>query len=226
MPGIGTLHGAAALVFDADRASAVEQDTAHQRFGHDFEVGPFRRRTQIGARGAAAPSAAAGLLAPADAVAGAGGQVVHVIAVFEADLAARLDCRRAQQRPVHLRGKERTALAADFGFIPLPVLGLPEIRQHIVPTPATVAELGPVVEILGLAADIDQPVDRARPAEHAPARIEDRAPGGAGVGLGVISPGQGRVIEHFHKAGGDMDVRAPVAPASLDQQDLDIRVLG
>ena len=58
--------------------------------------------------------------------------------------------------------------------------------RHLVPDPAAIAELGPVVEILGLAADIDQPVDRAGAAEHPAARVEDRAPGGAGIGLGVI----------------------------------------
>jgi hypothetical protein len=57
-----------------------------------------------------------------------------------------------------------------------------------------------MVEILGLTADINQPIDRTGAAEHPAARIEDRAPGRDGVGLGVITPGQGRMVEHFHKA--------------------------
>jgi hypothetical protein len=43
---------------------------------------------QIGARGAGAAAATAGLLAPADAVARTRRQFVHVLAVFEADLVA------------------------------------------------------------------------------------------------------------------------------------------
>src|SRR6202030_1665359 len=40
------------------------------------------------------------------------------------------------------------------------VLGASEIWQHIVERPAGIAELAPMVEIFGLAADIDHAVDR------------------------------------------------------------------
>jgi hypothetical protein len=86
----------AAFEFNPDRALAVEQDAAHKRLGGDPEVRPLYRRMQIGVRGAGAAAAAARLLAPADAVAGgasAGRQVIHVFAVFEADLpSAGNDC--------------------------------------------------------------------------------------------------------------------------------------
>jgi len=72
----------------------------------------------------------------------------------------------------------------------------------------------PVVEILGLSTNIDQPVDRARTAEaRAPRGIEDGPSGGAGIGFGMKAPGQGRMIEELHKARRDMDVGAPIAPA-------------
>ena len=106
------LDRAAAREFDADRALAVEQDAVDQRVGDELQVRPLQRRMQIGARGAGAAAAAAGLLAPADAVAGAGRQVVDVLAVFEAELLAGLDHRRADRRAVHFRGEQRPVLAA------------------------------------------------------------------------------------------------------------------
>ena len=49
-------------------ARALEQHSLHERVGDEFEVRALRRRPQIGARGVGAAPAAAGLLAPADAV--------------------------------------------------------------------------------------------------------------------------------------------------------------
>jgi len=95
---LGALDTTAALEFDAGRSLPVEQDAAHQRFGHDLQVWALHRRVQIGARGAGAPAASAGLLAAADAVAGAGRQVIHVFAVIEADLAAGRDDRGTERR--------------------------------------------------------------------------------------------------------------------------------
>ena len=184
------------------------------------EVRPLQRRAQIGARRALAAPAAAGLLHPADIVAGAGRQMVDVLVVFEADLGAGLDdlagtapaCRRFARSGAARRAVKLVGAA-------LPALGPLEIRQHVVPRPAAIAELAPMVEILGLAADIDHAVDRLRAAEHAAARIEDRAVVDAGIGLGLEAPGQLRMVEQLHIAGRDVDERVPVAPAGLDQDD-------
>src|SRR6516162_2438445 len=215
--GIDALHRAAALIFDCDGAAAIEQEAPHQSLGDDLQVRALHRRAQIGTGGACPSPAAARLLAPADAVAGAGRQVVHVLAVLEADFLAGLDYRRAERRPVHLRCKQRTTLAANLALAALPILGLFEIREHVVPRPAAIAELGPMVEIFGLAANVDQSVYRARPAEHLAARVEDRTAGGARIRLGMETPAQSRMIEQLHEAGGNMNVRAPVAPAGLNQ---------
>src|SRR5262249_2911897 len=152
----------------------------------DLKVGPLLRRPQISPRGARTPSPAARLLTPAYAVAGAGRQIVYVLAVLESDLLTGLDHRRAERRPVHLRGKERAAPTPNFALAALPVLRLLEEREDIVPAPAAIAELRPVVVILGLAADVDQPVDRAGAAEHPAAGVQDSAPRGSRVRLGVI----------------------------------------
>src|SRR5204863_2881841 len=98
-PGVGPHYGparAAARELDADRALAVEQDAVHQGLGDELEVGPLQGRPQIGSRSAGTAPAAAGLLAPADAVAGAWFDVVDVLAVFEPELLAGLDDRGAE----------------------------------------------------------------------------------------------------------------------------------
>ncbi len=108
---------------------------------------------------------------------------------------------------------------------PVPVLGELEIGQHVVPRPAAIAELRPMVVVLGLAAHIDEAVDRARAAQATPARIEDGAAGGAGIGLGAKAPARGRMVQELGEAGRDMDQGVPVAPARLDQQHLGAGVL-
>src|SRR5208283_5122846 len=66
----------------------------------------------------------------------------------------------------HVRHRERST-SAVIGILPaLVVLRLAEIRQYFVKTPTGVTHLAPIVEIVGLAAVIDQSVDRARPAQH------------------------------------------------------------
>ena len=192
----------------------------------ELQVGALQGRTQIGARGAGAAAAASGLLAPADAVAMTRRQIVDVLAIFETELFAGLKDRGADRRPVRFRGEERALLAARLAGLALPPFRFPEIGQAIVPGPAAIAELGPVIVILRLPADIDQPVDRGRAADDPAARIDDRAAVGAGIGLGAVLPGQGVMIEHLEEAGRDVNKRVPVAPAGLDQQDLGAWVLG
>ena len=139
----------------------------------------------------------------------------------------RSDNRVAGLRPLgHRRGGEIPLRAVNFGLFTGPPLGALEERQDIVPTPAAIAELRPVVVILGLAADVDEPVDRRRAAEHAAARIGNGAAVGAGIGLGLEAPGELLVVEQFHVADRNMDQRVPIAPASLDQDHASGRVFG
>ncbi len=65
---------------------------------------------------------------------------------------------------VHLVG-------GDCGLI----LRLLEIGQHVVPAPARIAELAPVVVVARLAAHVDHAVDRGAAAEHAAPGIADGA---------------------------------------------------
>ena len=75
----------------------------------------------------------------------------------------------------HVGHAERPAGAVEVVGAALVVLGLAEVGQHIIVAPAGVAELAPMVEVLGLAADVDQSVDRARSAERFAARRDDVA---------------------------------------------------
>ncbi len=67
---------AAAAVFDADGAAALDHDARHQRVDLDGEVRPLHRRPQIGDRRAASPAVADGVLVAADAVVAAAVEVV------------------------------------------------------------------------------------------------------------------------------------------------------
>src|SRR5215469_12314993 len=87
---IGPLDDPVAREFDACRTLAVEQDAVDQGVGDELEVRSLQRRPEIGARSTGAAPAAAGLLAPADAVAVARRQVVDIFAVFEPDFLAGL----------------------------------------------------------------------------------------------------------------------------------------
>ena len=100
----------------------------------------------------------------------------------------------------HRRGGEVPLRAVNFGLFTGPPLGALEERQDVVPTPAAIAELRPVIVILRLAADVDEPVDRRRAAEHAAARIGDGAAVRAGIGLGLEAPGEPLVVKQLHIA--------------------------
>ena len=89
-------------------------------------------------------------------------------------------------RPLgHRRGGEISPRAVNFSLFAGPLLGALEERQDIVPTPAAITELRPVVVILRLAADVDEPFHRRRATEHAASRIGNGAAVGAGIGLGL-----------------------------------------
>src|SRR5437763_3558069 len=194
---------------DADGALAIEQHAMDKRMRDELQVGALQGRTQIGARGAGAAAAATGLLAPADAVAMTRRQVVDVLAIFEPKLLAGLKDRGADRRPVRFRGEERALLAARLAGFALPPFRFPEIGQAIVPRPAAIAELGPMIVILRLAPDVDQPVDRGRAADHTAARIDDRSTVGARIGLDAVLRGECVVIEQIEENGRSVNDRVP-----------------
>src|SRR5262249_50477221 len=99
------------------------------------------------------------------------------------------------------------------------MLGPPKIRQHVVIRPAGVAELTPQIEILTLAANIDETVDRARSTEHPAARPRQPAAGQLALRLGLKLPSDLRVVDVAIETGGDMDPWIAVLAAGFQHQD-------
>ena len=114
---------------------------------------------------------------------------------------------------------ERTADAVERALAARLMLGAPEIRQHVVEAPAGVAELAPMVEILRLAADIEQAVDRGRAAEHLAARLEDHAAVQLRLRFRLVEPIDPRVLEQAPVAERDVDPEMPVARPGFEQND-------
>src|SRR5439155_1279223 len=97
------------------------------------------------------------------------------------------------------------ARAVVFVGTALLALGLPEIGQHVVITPAGIAALAPAIVVLVLAAHIEQAVDRARTAEHFSARLEHLPAVQSRFRLGLVHPVDGFFLEQFAVAERHMD---------------------
>ena len=100
--------------------------------------------------------------------------------------------------------RSRPSRPRNWSEPPCVALHALEDRQHVLVAPAAVAELGPVVVVLRLAADIDHAVDRARPAQHLAARNFYAPPARALVRLRRVAPVDGRIVDHL----GDADRHA------------------
>jgi hypothetical protein len=86
--------------------------------------------------------------------------------------------------------------AVIFALTALVGLGALEERQQLAVAPAARAvEAGPVVEVGGLTADVEQAVDDARAAERLAARPGDGPVAGAGLRLERKLPGEARVVD-------------------------------
>src|SRR4029079_14828359 len=90
------------------------------------------------------------------------------------------------QRPRLASGR---ALTGNIG------LGLSEIGQGLLVTPAAGARLRPAIEVCRLAADIAHAVDRRAAAQNAATRPVDRPSGRAGLRLAGVVPVDPRVLE-------------------------------
>ena len=208
---------------DAGRAPPVKDDFFGQRVGEHAQIGAVHRRTQIADRGRAALAVAGRRLVIADAVLPG---AVEIVVARKAETHRGVDERLADRVLVGDVGDaERAASPVECVGAARLMFGALEIRQHVVERPAAVAELAPMVEILGLAADIDHAVDRGRAAQHLAARPEHAAVGGAGVGLGLVAPVDRRVRKGFAKAERDMDPAVLVLAAGLEQDHPRRRVL-
>ena len=201
---------------DADRAFAFGQHAMRQRADLHLQVRPVEHRLQIAHRGRTAPPVAHRQLQRPDTfLFGA----IEVAVVGIARLLRALD-ERVVQRMIgaQVGHRERPALAVEFVRAVLLILRLAEIRQHVVIRPAGVAELAPQVEVLLLAADIDQAVDRRRTAKHLAARQRNAAVVEFRHRLGFEIPRHLRIVDVAIEPRGDVDPGIAVLAAGLQQQ--------
>ncbi len=216
--------GALVAERNAGRALALQQDARAQRVGDDLQVGAAHRRAQERGGGRTPPPVARGHLVVADALLlGA----VEVVGPRQAAGASRLDVGLAQRVALaDVADRERPGAPVQ-GLVARPdaPLGAAEIGQHVVPRPSGVAELAPVVIVLGLAADIEQAVDGGGAAEHAPARPEHAPPMKLRLRLGLVAPVHPLVGDGLAVAERDVDPHVAVRPAGLQQHHAGGRVL-
>ena len=152
---------------DAGRPPPVKGDFLGQCIGDDAQIGPGHRRPQIADRGRAALAVTRRRLVIADAVLLF---AIKIVVAREAQRHRGIDKGFADRMMVgDIGDAERPAGAVISVGAARLMLGALEIGQHVIERPAGIAELAPMVEILGLPADIDHAVDRGRAAQ-APCR--------------------------------------------------------
>ncbi len=206
---------------EAFAAFALEIQLEDRRPGHHRQIRPVRHRAQEGVGRAPAPAA---LLVHLEV--GAAEVVAAVEHLDRRD--AALGRRRApgvDDLPAYARVLD-AHLAAGAVAVDRAVLIVFQGKkqgQDFVPRPSPVAERGPVVPVLFLAAHVDHGVDRRAAAEHAAARIVDRAPGEVLVGLGLVAPVGARVGDGVEVADRDVDPEPVVPPPGFQQKDFVLR---
>jgi hypothetical protein len=140
--------------------------------GHHPQVAAPHRRAQEAARRVPAQAARLVHLKEARALVRA---VVEIIARQDAEFLRPL-LHRAQDVPAEPLPFHPpfAARAVHRAFAVHMILGPAEIGQHVVPAPARIAQLPPVVIVGRLPAHVDHAVDRRTAAQHLAPRIAER----------------------------------------------------
>src|SRR5688572_15131269 len=178
------MGAAALLIGDPDRAPAFEQDAGGERCRDYGEVGALHRGLEIGIRRGPAPAVLHRHVHQAEALLRG---AVDVLGDGVTRLPPGLDegaVERIAERA--MAGGEGAAIAAIGIAAAGTVFGPAEIRQHMAIAPARRALALPPVEILRIAANINEAVDGRGTADHLAARTMQRASAKAGFGFGVI----------------------------------------
>ena len=100
----------------------------------------------------------------------------------------------------------------------LVVLRALEDRQHVVPTPAAIAELRPVVVVAGLPAHVDHGIDRRAATEHLAAGVADGPAVQTALRRGLETPVRARIADRVQVADRDVDPEVVVVPSGFDQE--------
>src|SRR3989441_3264353 len=188
------------------------RDPGHQSVDFDLQVRSLLCRPQVADRGAAAAAVGCSRLVVAGAfLRGA----VEVVVARNAQCHGRCDEGVAQLVARQVRHGGRVAAAIPGVDAAALVLRLPEVRQEIVETPARDR---PAVEVLALAADIDQTVDRGGAAENFAARREDAPVVQRRLGLRLVRPVDVGTREQLAVAERHVDPEVGVARPGFEEK--------
>src|SRR5262252_4116324 len=147
-----------------------------------------------------------------------GGPVEIVVARKARLLRGRNESLAQRMRFAHVGNRERPADPMQRILAARLVLAAAKIREHILEAPAGIAELAPMIEVRRLAADVEQAIDRARPAQHFPPRLDDLPVVELDLRLRGIEPIDLTVGEQLAVAERDVDPEMAVMAARLQQE--------
>src|SRR5215467_4670085 len=212
-------------VKDTGRPVRVELNPLHQRTRHDAEIATAAGFVEIGRRGADARrnqtatdvhivKAAARLRRPVEVVSGRNPQFHRRVAIEVAD----------ERTPARHRQRQWTVRSVKVAGATLVILDADEIRQYIGPRPADAALFAPTVVILGLPANGEKSVDRARPTQDFAARPVDPSMVEFWLWLGPEAPIEPRVPDDF--ARGNPQSQIDFAGARFEKKNTTTRVGG
>ena len=202
----------------AGHAAIDKHQALDKRLDEDLEIPPFPGGAQIGDSSAAPASPDDRLLDVADAF------LITIIVVGVAAVAGRdrgLDPQIDDLASYSRRRNHERAISAAGVAGPelwaLPALGAPEVRQDIVPGPALVSKLAPVVVVLCLAANIEKAIDRTRSSKHPSAWPGNRSAIETMIGCRAIAPIGPGIVHGLEVTDRDVDPRIAVSSACLDK---------
>ena len=215
-PGVRGFDPALMEEFDTGAAPALDHQPLDLRLGLHEEVGPPPCRTQEAlGRG----PAHAGFLGHLEVAAAFIGAPVEIIDFGNAALGRRL-AEDVENFPID-PGRLDPPLAAGAVelVLALPViLGSLEVGQDVVPAPAGIAELAPVIVVARLPAHVDHAVDRSAPAQHLATGIVQHLAVQARLRLGHEAPVGARVAHRVEIADRDVDPDVPIVSTRFEQQ--------
>ena len=189
--------------FDPDRPGPLEENAGDGRARQRGPVRPIASRPEIGDRGAASPAVMGRRLMEARALLR---RAIEIRIERNACLLRRLDERSGDlDRADRIRDRKGPVDSVIWPREPLVTLGLAKIGQHVLVRPAGVAERGPGIIVLRLAAGIDHRVDGASAAKRAALRIPQLAIVEVLLGNGPITPIDSWAGE-LREAGGDVNI--------------------
>ena len=217
------LAATAVEVANSDCALPFQLNALNGRACDHFQVLAIFDRLQIAVGGAPAAPATLSHLHLGNAV-----LLRAVVVVDEGNsgcLGAGDEVTRQRARRARVLNPQRATNGVVLRCAARVVFGLEEVRLNIVPTPSGAALRFPKVVVERPAADVKHRVHRARSAKPLAAGNEDLAAVAARLGIGGEIP-VALAMELLGEDDGDRHGGMAVGAASLEQHDLDGRVLG